>query len=56
MFRLSRQINEIVDVVFVIGSLGKVRSQKHNLTTRNKNAQEHSFTVTVIMVFDLKVY
>ena len=47
MFRLSRQINEIVDV-FVIESLGKVRSQKHYLTTRNKNAQKHSFTITVI--------
>ena len=29
---LSRQVNTIVDAVFVIESLGKVRSQKHNLT------------------------
>ena len=29
---LSRQVNEIVDVVFVIENLGKVRSPKHNLT------------------------
>ena len=27
---LSRQVNQIVDVVFVIESLGKVRSQKLN--------------------------
>ena len=36
MFRLSRQINETGDVVFIVESLGKVRSQKHNLTTRKE--------------------
>ena len=33
---LSRQVNEIVDVVFVNESLAKVRSQIHNLTTREE--------------------
>ena len=36
MFMLSRQVNDTVDVMFVIESLGKVRSQKHNLTTREE--------------------
>ena len=40
MFRLSRQINETGDVVSIVESLGKVRSQKHNLTTR-KEMQLH---------------
>ena len=36
MFMLSCHVNETVGVVFVIESLGKVRSQKHNLTTRKE--------------------
>ena len=48
MFMLSPQANETVDVVFVIESLVKVRSQKLNYSSRNENAHEHSFTVTVI--------
>ena len=36
MFMLLRQVNEIVDVVFVNESLAKVRSQTHNLTTREE--------------------
>ena len=36
MFMLSRQVNETVDVVFVNESLAKVRSQTHNLTTREE--------------------
>ena len=36
MFMLSRQVNKIVDVVFVIESLGKAKSQKPNLITREK--------------------
>ena len=48
MFMLSRHVNETVDVVFVNESLAKVRSQTHNLTTREENAQGHSFTATVI--------
>ena len=36
MYMLSRQFNETVDVVFVVKSLAKVRSQRHNLTTREE--------------------
>ena len=36
MFILSRQVNETVDVVFVIESLDNVRSPKRNLTTRKE--------------------
>ena len=36
MFMLSRQVNDTVDVVFVIESIGKLRSQKYNLTTREE--------------------
>ena len=44
MFILSRQVNETVDVVLVIESLGKVRSQKHNLTTREEmKMQKHIY-------------
>ena len=48
MFMLSRQVNETVDVVFVIESLAKIRSQKLSYLRRNENALEHSFTVTVL--------
>ena len=33
---MSHQVNETVDVVFVNESLAKVRSQTHNLTTREE--------------------
>ena len=33
---LSRQVNDTVYVVFVIESLGKLRSQRYNLTTREE--------------------
>ena len=33
---MSRQVNETVDVVFVNESLAKIRSQTHNLTTREE--------------------
>ena len=36
MFMLSCQVNETVDVVFVNESLAKVRSQTHNLTSREE--------------------
>ena len=37
MFMLSRQVNETVDLVlFVNESLANVRSQTHNLTTREE--------------------
>ena len=36
MFMLSRQVTETVDVVFVNESLAKVKSQTHNLTTREE--------------------
>ena len=32
----SSQVNKTVDIVFVIESLGKERSQKPNLTTREE--------------------
>ena len=40
MFMLLRQVNEIVDVVFVNESLAKVRSQTHNLTTREETEMQ----------------
>ena len=36
MLMLSRQVNNIVNVVFAIESLGKIRSRKPNLTTREE--------------------
>ena len=51
MFMLSRQVNKIVDVVFVIESLGKVKSRKPNLITREKMKMlknAHVIIVTVI--------
>ena len=36
MFMLSRLVNETIDVVFVNESLAKVKSQTHNLTTREE--------------------
>ena len=65
MFMLSRQVTAIVDVVFVIQSLGKVKSQKHNLTvltTReamkmHKNIHLQYFCChNFNKVFDLKIY
>ena len=51
MFMLSRQVNKTVDVVFVIESLGKVKSRRPNLITREimkmlKNT--HVIIVTII--------
>ena len=40
MFMLLRQVNEIVDVVFVNESLAKVSSQTHNLTTREETEMQ----------------
>ena len=36
MLMLSRQVNKTVNVVFAIESLGKIRSRKPNLTTREE--------------------
>ena len=52
MSMLSRQVNKIVNVVFVIESLGKVKNQKpNNLITREKMKMlknTHVIIVTVI--------
>ena len=45
---LSRQVNKTVDVVFVIESLGKVRSRKPNLTTR-KGMKMHKNTHLLLL-------
>ena len=53
MFMLSRQVNKTVDVVFVIENLGKVKSRKPNLITREKmkmlSKNTHVIIVTVII-------
>ena len=51
MFMLSRQVKKIVDVVFVIESLGKVKSRRSNLITCEKMKMlknTHVIIVTVI--------
>ena len=43
---LSRQVNKTVDIVFVIESLGMVRSQ-NNLTTREQTKMHKNIDLTV---------
>jgi len=45
---LSHQVNKTVDVVFVIESLGKVRSQKHILTTREETKMHKNFHLLLL--------
>ena len=51
MFMLSRQVNETLDVEFVIASLGKARGQKHNFTTREEMKMHKNIHLLLLSLF-----
>ena len=50
IFMLSRQVNDTVDVVFVIESLGKLRSQKYNLTITTREEMKMHKNIHLLLL------